>query len=68
MNFKSRSGSISSGVRRYGIIDLEGGGEEVLHLHAFGEDLGIEIRLDDAKTGIVIITKSGMWRQPLEVS
>jgi len=49
----------------HAILNLEGGDEEVLHLHAFGEDTGIEIRVDDAKTGVVIKTRDGMHRQAI---
>ena len=52
-------------VTGHAIVDLEGGDEEVLHLHAFGEDTGIEIRVDDAKIGIVIKTRDGMYRQAI---
>jgi len=52
-------------VSSHAIVDLEGGDDEVLHLKAFGKDLGIEIRLDDAQTGVVICTKLGMWRQTI---
>jgi len=47
-------------------INLEGGDEEVLHVRAFKKDLGIEIRIDEAKTGVVITTRDGMYRQAIE--
>jgi hypothetical protein len=37
----------------------------VLHLRAFGKDLGIEIRIDDAKTGVVITTRDWMFKQAI---
>lgn len=49
----------------HAILNLEGGDDEVLHLQAFKKDLGIEIRVDDAKTGVVITTPSGMHRQAI---
>ena len=52
----------------HAILNLEGGDEEVLHLQAFGKDLDIEIRIDDAKTGIVIKTRDGRYRQALEAA
>lgn len=48
------------------ILNLEGGEQEVLHLHALGKDLCIEIRVDDSKTGVVISTKRGMTRQAID--
>lgn len=47
----------------HAIINLEGGPNEVLHVRAFGKDLGIEVRIDDAQTGVVILTPSGMHRE-----
>jgi len=47
----------------HAILNLEGGDEEVLHVRAFGKDLGINIRIDEAKTGVVIQTLDGMYRQ-----
>ena len=47
------------------VIDLEGGADEVLHLRAFGKELGIRIRLDDGMKAVVIETASGLHRQPL---
>lgn len=60
--------SLEHQVRGHGhsVIDLEGGFDEVLHLKAFGKDLGVEIRLDDTHKGIVIATKEGIHRQELE--
>ena len=55
-------------VTGHAIVDLDGSDEEVLHLQAFGKDIGIEIRVDDAKTGIVIKTRDGMYRQALEAA
>jgi len=49
----------------HAILNLEGGDDEVLHIRAFGKDLGIEIRVDDSKTGIIITTKLGMHRQAI---
>lgn len=49
----------------HAILNLEGGDDEVLHIRAFGKDLGIEIRIDEAKTGIVIRTQDGMHRQAI---
>jgi hypothetical protein len=49
------------------ICDLEGGDEEVLHLYAFGKDLGITIRVDVAQTGVVIMTRNGMYRQAIQL-
>ena len=49
----------------HAIINLEGGDEEVLHVRAFGRNLDIEIRIDDAKTGIVIHTRDGLYRQAI---
>lgn len=49
----------------HAILNLEGGEEEVLHLQAFGKDLGIEIRVDDTKAGVVIITEDGYYQQPI---
>ena len=48
----------------HAIINLEGD-EEVLHVRALGRALGIEIRVDDARTGIVIKTRDGMYRQAI---
>lgn len=50
----------------HAILNLEGGDDEVLHIRAFGKELGIEIRVDDAKTGVVIATKLGMTRQAID--
>ena len=50
----------------HAILNLEGGDDEVLHIRAFGKDLGIEIRIDDTKTGVVISTKRGMTRQAID--
>lgn len=50
----------------YAIVNLEGGSDEVLHIHALGKDTGIEIRVDEAQTGIVIKTRDGMYRQAIE--
>lgn len=47
----------------HAILNLEGGDDEVLHVRAFGKDIGIEIRIDDSKTGIVISTLGGIYRQ-----
>ncbi|MCK5308316.1 MAG: hypothetical protein KAJ73_06865 [Zetaproteobacteria bacterium] len=47
----------------HAILNLEGGDEEVLHIRALGKNTGIEIRIDDSKTGVVISTKLGMTRQ-----
>jgi len=47
-------------------VNLEGGDEEVLHVRAFKKDLGIEIRIAEAKTGVVIKTRDGMYRQAIE--
>ena len=49
----------------HAILNLEGGDDEVLHIWAFGKDLGIEIRIDEAKTGVVISAKDGMHRQAI---
>ena len=49
----------------HAIINFEGGDEEVLHVRALGRALGIEIRVDDARTGIVIKTRDGMYRQAI---
>ena len=49
----------------HAILNLEGGDEEVLHLWAFGKDLKIEIRVDEAKTGVVIATRKGMFGQAI---
>ena len=49
----------------HAILNLEGGDEEVVHIQAFGKDLKIEIQVDEAKTGVVITTPSGMHRQPI---
>ena len=49
----------------HAILNLEGGDEEVLHLRAFGKDLKIEIRVDESKTGVVITTRDGMYRQEI---
>ena len=49
----------------HAILNLEGGDEEVLHLRAFNKDLKIEIQVDEAKTGVVITTPSGMHRQAI---
>lgn len=46
----------------HAIVNLEGGDEEVLHLRAFKKDLKIEIRVDEAKTGVVIVTPDGVRR------
>lgn len=50
----------------HAILNLEGGPDEVLHIRAFGKDLGIEIRIDDSKTGVVIFTKLGMTWQAID--
>lgn len=47
------------------IVDLEGWDKEVLHVRALGKDVGISIRLDAGKTGVVISTKDGMHRQEI---
>lgn len=65
MNFRSQSGRVDCGATHGGIINLEGNEGEVLRLRALGTDLGIEIRVDDAKTGIVIKTRDGMYRQAI---
>jgi len=49
------------------VVDLEGDDGEVLHLRAFGKDIGISIRLNDPKTAVIIETASGLHRQELEV-
>ena len=49
----------------HAIINLEGGDDEVLHIRAFKKNLGIEIRVDDSKTGVVIHTRDGMYRQAI---
>ena len=49
----------------HAILNLEGGDEEVLHLRAFGKDMKIEIRIDESKTGVVIKTPDGMYRQEI---
>ncbi len=49
----------------HAILNLEGGSEEVVHIRAFGKDMKIEIRVDDAKTGVVITTRDGMFRQAI---
>lgn len=46
-------------------VNLEGGDEEVLHIRALGKATGIDIRIDDSKTGVVITTRLGMTRQVL---
>lgn len=46
-------------------IDLEGNEKEVLYVWALGKDVGIAIRLDDRKSGVVISTKGGMHRQEI---
>lgn len=48
------------------IVDLEGNENEVLYIRALGKDVGISIRLDASKTGVVISTKDGMHRQEIE--
>lgn len=48
------------------IVDLEGNENEVLYIQALGKDLGISIRLDDSKTGVVISTKDGVYRSKIE--
>ncbi len=52
----------------HAILNLEGGPDEVLHLRALGKDLKIEMRIDEAKTGIVITTRDGMFRQAISGS
>ena len=49
----------------HAIINLEGGDDEVLHVRALGKDTGIEIRVDEAKTGVVIVTRDGLYRQTI---
>lgn len=43
-------------------IHLEGGDKEVVHIRAFGKDMQIEIRIDESKTGVVIVTPDGVRR------
>jgi len=52
----------------HAVVDLEGGEDEVLHIRAFGKDVGIEIMVDDTQTGVVIVTTSGLYRWPLKVA
>jgi len=52
--------------RHHAICNLEGGPDEVLHVRAFKKDLGIEIRIDETQTGVVIKTRDGMYRQAIE--
>lgn len=61
--------SLMHQVRERGqaICDLEGGDEEVLHLYALGKDIGIAIRVDVVKTGVVIMTRDGMYRQAIQL-
>jgi len=47
------------------VVDLMGGADEVLHLRAFGKELGIRILLDENNAAVVIETASGLHRQPL---
>jgi len=49
----------------HAILNLEGGDKEALHIWALGKDLGIEIRIDETKTGVVIYTQDGMYRQAI---
>lgn len=45
------------------ILVLEGGDGEAIHIYAMGKDLGISIQVDDSKTGVVIKTKRGVFRE-----
>lgn len=50
----------------HAIINLEGGEQEVIHLHALGVDLDISFQVDESQTGVVIFTKLGMVRQNIQ--
>ena len=48
------------------ILNLEGSDNEILYLYALGKDLGISIKVDEPRTGVVIFTKLGMVRQSIQ--